>query len=46
MALCSPVYEKIEQKASEVKEKVRILAIVGDSTNINTHLDRQFLSQN
>jgi CHASE2 domain-containing sensor protein len=45
MALCSPVYEKIEQKAIEVKEKVRILAIVGDSTNINTHLDRQFLSQ-
>ncbi len=45
MALCSPVYERIEEKTITVREKVRILAIVGDSTNINTHLDRQLLSQ-
>jgi CHASE2 domain-containing sensor protein len=45
MALSEPVYERIEHKVLTAREKVRILAIFGESTNINTHLDRQLLSQ-
>lgn len=45
IALSSPSYERIERYPSVVRNKVRILAIVGNSDGINTERDRALLSQ-
>ncbi|MBD1838222.1 CHASE2 domain-containing protein [Coleofasciculus sp. FACHB-64] len=44
IALSAPVYERVEQLSSPI-EKVRILAILGNSTGINTQADRILLEQ-
>ncbi len=44
VALCAPVYERVEQ-VSPPTGKVRILAILGNSTGINTQTDRILLEQ-
>jgi CHASE2 domain-containing sensor protein len=45
IAVSSPSYERLERNSSVVRNKVRILAIVGNSTDINTESDRALLSQ-
>ncbi len=44
IALGAPVYERVEQEAPP-HTKVRILAILGNSTGINTQADRLLLEQ-
>jgi CHASE2 domain-containing sensor protein len=43
IALSSPIYERREGQPSPPKNKLRILAVVGDSTGIDTQSDRALL---
>lgn len=45
IALSFPIYERLERHPSPPRSKLRILAIVGDSTGLNTQRDRALLSQ-
>lgn len=42
VALSAPVYDKVDRKVAS-KNKVRIIAILGDSQGIDTETDRKFL---
>lgn len=44
IALSAPAYERVKQ-ISQLKDKVAILAILGDSTGIDTQADRALLEQ-
>jgi CHASE2 domain-containing sensor protein len=44
IALSAPAYERVKQ-VSQLKNKVAILAILGDSTGIDTQADRALLEQ-
>ena len=45
VALSTPEYRRSEMLPARAKDKVRILAILGDSTGINVEEDRKYLNQ-